>query len=58
MLAERAGRHQNPGRAEGLPAGATFQNMRLEYHPELAGTPYVVSPGLLGRQYLHQRGWI
>jgi hypothetical protein len=35
-----------------------FRNMRLEYHPELKGTPYVVQPGLLGRQYLHQRGWI
>jgi hypothetical protein len=32
--------------------------MRLEYHPELAGTPYVVSPVLIGRQDLHQRAWI
>lgn len=35
-----------------------FRNMRLEYHPELAGTPYVVEPGLIGRQYLRMRGWL
>lgn len=31
---------------------------RLEYHPELAGGPYEVSLGQLGRQYLHQIGWL
>jgi hypothetical protein len=35
-----------------------FQNARMEYHPELAGTGNVVTLGLLGRQVLHQRGWI
>lgn len=35
-----------------------FQNARMEYHPELAGTPNVVTLGQLGRQILHQRGWI
>ncbi|MCL4544394.1 MAG: hypothetical protein M1118_07320 [Chloroflexi bacterium] len=29
-----------------------FQRARFEYHPELAGTPYVVELGLLGDQYL------
>jgi peptidoglycan-N-acetylglucosamine deacetylase len=27
-----------------------FERVRMEYHPELAGTPYVVSLGLLGSQ--------
>ncbi len=35
-----------------------FQNARMEYHPELAGTANVVSLGLLGRQVLRQRGWL
>ena len=35
-----------------------FQNMRLEYHPELAGSRYAVSVGLLGREALHRRGWL
>ncbi|MDB5077171.1 MAG: hypothetical protein JWO42_3350 [Chloroflexi bacterium] len=35
-----------------------FQNARLEYHPELAGTPNVVTLGQLGRQVLKQRGWL
>ncbi|HXT37368.1 MAG TPA: hypothetical protein VN837_17475, partial [Chloroflexota bacterium] len=35
-----------------------FQNARMEYHPELAGTNNVVTLGLLGRQYLQQRGWL
>lgn len=29
-----------------------FRNARLEYHKELAGTPYEVSEGLLGAEYL------
>ena len=33
-----------------------FQNARLEYHPELAGTDNVVQLGLIGRQYLQQTG--
>lgn len=35
-----------------------FQNARLEYHPELAGTRYVVQVGQLGRQVLKDRGWL
>jgi hypothetical protein len=35
-----------------------FQNARMEYHPELAGTRNVVTLGLLGRQALQQRGWL
>jgi hypothetical protein len=35
-----------------------FQNARMEYHPELAGTGNVVTLGLLGRQALQQRGWL
>jgi hypothetical protein len=35
-----------------------FKNARLEYHPELAGTSYVVSVGLLGREALERRGWL
>jgi photosystem II stability/assembly factor-like uncharacterized protein len=34
------------------------QNVRLEYHPEAAGTTYVVTLGQLGRQALRQRGWL
>ena len=33
-----------------------FADARLEYHPELAGTAYVVTVGLLGREYLRLRG--
>ena len=33
-----------------------FANARLEYHPEHAGTRFEVQPGLLGREYLHERG--
>ena len=33
-----------------------FQNARLEYHPELAGTDNEVQLGLLGRQYLRKIG--
>jgi peptidoglycan/xylan/chitin deacetylase (PgdA/CDA1 family) len=29
-----------------------FERSRFEYHPEHAGTPYVVQLGLLGRQYV------
>lgn len=35
-----------------------FQNARMEYHPELSGTRYEITLGLLGRQYLRRRGWI
>lgn len=35
-----------------------FENARTEYHPELAGTSNVVTLGLLGREALHQRGWL
>jgi photosystem II stability/assembly factor-like uncharacterized protein len=35
-----------------------FQNGRLEYHPELTGTGFEISVGLIGRQALQQRGWI
>jgi hypothetical protein len=34
-----------------------FVNGRLEYHPELAGTPYVVEPGLVGVQALRRQSW-
>ena len=34
-----------------------FQNGRLEYHAELAGTPAAVQVGQLGREALHARGW-
>ena len=34
------------------------RNARLEYHPELRGTPYAVSVGLLGIAYLQGRGWL
>lgn len=33
-----------------------FRNARLEYHPELRGTPYTVSVGLLRTAYLQGRG--
>jgi hypothetical protein len=35
-----------------------FQRARFEYHPEKAGTPYEVELGLLGDQFLRQRGWL
>jgi hypothetical protein len=34
-----------------------FEQGRLEYHPELAGTRYEVELGLVGLQALRQRGW-
>jgi hypothetical protein len=33
-----------------------FRNARLEYHFALRGTPYEVSIGLVGREYLHRQG--
>ena len=33
-----------------------FQRARLEYHPELAGTPFEIQLGLLGDQILRDRG--
>ncbi len=35
-----------------------FENGRLEYHAELAGTPYTWELGLLGVQALQRRGWL
>jgi hypothetical protein len=35
-----------------------FENARMEYHPELAGTSNVVTLGLLGREVLQQGGWL
>jgi hypothetical protein len=35
-----------------------FENGRLEYHPELAGTRYAMELGLVGMQALRQRGWL
>jgi len=35
-----------------------FSNARLEYHPELRGTPFTVSLGALGREYLRRKGWL
>jgi hypothetical protein len=35
-----------------------FEQGRLEYHADLAGTPYAVQIGLLGTQALTQRGWL
>jgi hypothetical protein len=35
-----------------------FENGRLEYHPELAGTSYSVVAGLVGKQELEQLGWL
>jgi hypothetical protein len=33
-----------------------FRNARLEYHFALRGTPYEVSVGLIGREYLRRQG--
>jgi hypothetical protein len=35
-----------------------FENGRLEYHPELRGTPFEVSLGLVGEEFLRQRNWL
>jgi hypothetical protein len=35
-----------------------FENGRLEYHPELTGTRYVVQIGLSGKQALQRRCWL
>ncbi|MGI8587227.1 MAG: PQQ-binding-like beta-propeller repeat protein [Chloroflexia bacterium] len=35
-----------------------FERVRMELHPEYAGTPNQVLLGLLGTQLLSQRGWI
>ena len=35
-----------------------FENGRLEYHPELAGTAYEVEVGQVGREYLKTVGWL
>ena len=35
-----------------------FQRARFEYHPEFAGTPYEVSLGLLGDEWLRRQGWL
>ncbi len=35
-----------------------FQNARFEYHPENAGTSYVIQLGLLGDQALKAQGWL
>jgi hypothetical protein len=35
-----------------------FERVRMEYHPEYAGTPNEVLFGLLGNQLLTERGWI
>jgi hypothetical protein len=35
-----------------------FQNLRLEYHPELSGSSYEILVGQLGREALQQRGWL
>lgn len=35
-----------------------FENGRLEYHPEFAGTRYEMEIGLLGVQALQVRGWL
>jgi hypothetical protein len=35
-----------------------FQRVRMEYHPEYAGTDHEVLLGLLGSQLLHERGWL
>ena len=34
-----------------------FERARLEYHPENAGTPYVVLLGLMGRETINAGGW-
>ncbi|HEX6606550.1 MAG TPA: PQQ-binding-like beta-propeller repeat protein, partial [Chloroflexia bacterium] len=35
-----------------------YQRVRMEYHPEYAGTDHEVLLGLLGSQLLRERGWI
>lgn len=35
-----------------------FENGRLEYHPEMAGTRYSIELGLVGLQALQRRGWL
>jgi hypothetical protein len=35
-----------------------FERQRFEYHPELAGTPFEIQLGLLGREFLRMRGWL
>ena len=35
-----------------------FANGRLEYHPDLAGTPYIVELGLAGTEDLRWQGWL
>lgn len=35
-----------------------FENGRLEYHPELAGTRYEMEVGLVGVEALRRRGWL
>lgn len=35
-----------------------FEDGRLEYHPEAAGTPFEVEGGQLGREALRRRGWL
>ncbi|MBX6754341.1 MAG: peptidoglycan recognition protein [Thermorudis peleae] len=35
-----------------------FERYRFEWHPELAGTPYEVLLGHLGREVLIDRGWL
>lgn len=35
-----------------------FEKGRLEYHPELRRTHYVVEVGLVGMQALEERGWL
>jgi hypothetical protein len=34
-----------------------FERARLEHWPEYAGTPYVIQPGLLGREYTDGRSF-
>ena len=33
-----------------------FERVRMEYHPELAGTPYEVQFGLLGTEMMMEQG--
>ncbi|MCL4541494.1 MAG: NBR1-Ig-like domain-containing protein [Chloroflexi bacterium] len=45
----------------GVPGGTAqwFQRARLEYRPQLLGTPYAIQPGLLGDEYLTEvLGWL
>jgi hypothetical protein len=35
-----------------------FERARLEFHPELQGTPYEVELGLLGKEFLQRKGWL